>query len=702
MTEALLAAGLFIPHGHCYLWQPRLVGLHVLSDGLIALAYGSIPATLTYFVRRRPDLPFGWIFWLFISFIISCGITHGMAIWTLWHPDYWLSGALKAASAGVSMTTAVLLVPLVPRALALPSPSQLEIMNQALLEEVRERQQAERALKQLNEQLELRVQERTAKLTATVTQLEQEICDRTAVETQLIASQQALKKARDRADAASRAKTEFLANISHDIRTPMNAILGFCELLKPHVVSDKAQTYLAAIDHSGKTLLALINDLLDSARLEVNKLELQLDAVNLRQLLDSCQLMFQSRCQAKGLDLIFDIDDDLPTQVMVDELRLQQVITNVLDNAIKFTAQGQITLALKADFPRENSPTENPPSAAPGGQAEKVDLTLTITDTGIGIPLDQQAQIFAPFSQSRHPNHRHHGGTGLGLSIVQRLTNLMGGSIQLTSQVGQGSQFQLQFLGVAIATSPANPQPSPVLPLHLNDLAPAVLLVSDDVPSNLLLIQSYFSDTHHQVLVAETGAATLEICQQQRPDVLLLDLWLTDMDGWQVARSLRQQPSTQDLPILLITASVDPLQPADGASLVRGILGKPLALNLLVQTLAGVLPLRSQQPADCGQISLDPQPQAPIDWVGFNQALSQIAQTLWPEVNATLSLRQVQHFVAVLSDLYQRYPEPQLQTYLDQLQQQVNQFDWSQIPQTIADFPSLYQQHFCVLSPPPD
>lgn len=170
----------FIPHGHCYLWKPELVWLHLLSDSLIALAYYSIPLTLIYFVRQRRDLPFNWIFLLFSAFIVACGTTHVMEVWTLWHPTYWLAGALKAVTAVVSLYTASALVPLVPQALALPSPGQLEVTNQALQSEIGERQQAEAALKRAYEELEAKVVSRTAELGKAKDELELRVAERTA------------------------------------------------------------------------------------------------------------------------------------------------------------------------------------------------------------------------------------------------------------------------------------------------------------------------------------------------------------------------------------------------------------------------------------------------------------------------------------------------------------------------------------------
>ncbi|HEY9794033.1 MAG TPA: PAS domain S-box protein [Leptolyngbyaceae cyanobacterium] len=190
----IFASELFIPHGHCYLWKPELVGLHIVSDSLIALAYYSIPITLVSFVRKRHDVPFNWIFWLFGTFIIACGTTHLLEIWTLWHPTYWLSGSIKAITAIASVYTAFELVSLVPQALALPSPGQMETTNRELQHQITERQRAEDSLQKANDELEIRVRKRTAELTVANEELKTEITSRQRAEQEL---QQSLKELAD-------------------------------------------------------------------------------------------------------------------------------------------------------------------------------------------------------------------------------------------------------------------------------------------------------------------------------------------------------------------------------------------------------------------------------------------------------------------------------------------------------------------------
>jgi len=194
LFKNIFVSELFIPHGHCYLWKPELVGLHIVSDSLIALAYYSIPITLVYFVRKRHDIPFHWIFWLFGTFIVACGTTHLIEIWTLWHPTYWLSGSIKAITALASVYTAFELVSLVPQALALPSPGQMETTNQELQHQITERQRAEDSLQKANDELEIRVRNRTAELTVANEELKTEITSRQRAEQEL---QQSLKELAD-------------------------------------------------------------------------------------------------------------------------------------------------------------------------------------------------------------------------------------------------------------------------------------------------------------------------------------------------------------------------------------------------------------------------------------------------------------------------------------------------------------------------
>ena len=210
LLNEVFAGGPFIPHGHCYLWLPALVWLHVGTDALIALAYYVMPIFLISFVRKRSDLPFHWMFLMFGAFIIACGTTHVMSVWNLWYPTYWLSGGIKAGTAAVSLATASLLVPLVPKALTLPSPAQLEALNGQLREHIREREHAEVALRQANDELEKRVQERTTALRAANEALQTEVIERRKAE-------EALRQAHDELEMRIHERTAELTRANTDL-----------------------------------------------------------------------------------------------------------------------------------------------------------------------------------------------------------------------------------------------------------------------------------------------------------------------------------------------------------------------------------------------------------------------------------------------------------------------------------------------------
>ena len=243
--------------------------------------------------------------------------------------------------------------------------------------------------------------------------------------------------ATEEAETANKAKSEFLANMSHEIRTPLNAVLGFSYLLEDLVNDEEGKEYLEAISSSGRNLLTLINDVLDLSRIESGKMTLQLEAVNVRELIESIQQTFIYRAKEKQLELIFNIDQNVPSIIEMDGIRLRQILLNLVGNALKFTEVGNVTVTACA-YPAESH------------QPDKTGLKIAIADTGIGIAPSSQTKIFEAFTQNDGQSTRKYGGTGLGLSITERLTEMMGGRIELESVVDQGSTFTLYFSEVRI------------------------------------------------------------------------------------------------------------------------------------------------------------------------------------------------------------------------------------------------------------
>ncbi|WP_160691732.1 ATP-binding protein [Clostridium sp. C2-6-12] len=251
-------------------------------------------------------------------------------------------------------------------------------------------------------------------------------------------TEKALETSRQNAETANMLKSQFLANMSHEIRTPMHAILGYTSLLKDIVKNEESINYLNAIQKAGNMLMNLINDILDLSKIEAGKLELQLSYIDIKRLLDDIKELFSLKIENKNLVFNIYIDPKIPKTILIDEVRIRQILFNLVGNAVKFTHYGSINLSLKVSNINEND--------------NLISLIFEIRDTGIGIPEDQQASIFNPFKQKDGQNNKKYGGTGLGLSISKRLVDMMNGSLTLVSKVNEGSTFIVEIPNISIGS----------------------------------------------------------------------------------------------------------------------------------------------------------------------------------------------------------------------------------------------------------
>jgi PAS domain S-box-containing protein len=380
---------------------------------------------------------------------------------------------------------------------------------------------------------------------------------------------EAERAARRVAEAANQAKNAFLANMSHELRTPLNGILGYAQILRRNKTLDPRQREgLSVIQHSGEQLLTLINDILDFAKIEAGKLELSLTDIALAKFLRIIAEIITIRARQKGLDFICDFAPKLPRGIHADESRLRQVLLNLLANAVKFTDRGQVSLRVRF----------SPPTR----------LRFEVQDTGIGIDVDKLGTIFQPFEQVSDPQ-RQLGGAGLGLAISRRFVRLMGGEIHVTSEVGVGSTFWFELDVPVIETVVAAP-PERIVTGYEGPRKK--VLVADDVIANRAMTIDMLSRLGFDVIEAANGREALEKAQATRPDWILMDIVMPQMDGLEAARRLRQLPGFEDVPIVAMSASASGSD--ERKSRLAGMnafVPKPIDLDQLLIELAAILKL---------------------------------------------------------------------------------------------------------------
>ncbi len=477
---------------------------------------------------------------------------------------------------------------------------------------------------------------------------------------------------------ANKAKSEFLANMSHEIRTPLNAIIGFGDLLKALVNDPTLKNYVNSINLAGKNLLNLINDILDMSKIEAGMLDIHKESVDIARIIDEIGQIFQMTIGEKGLDFTIEVSKELDHFILIDELRLKQVLLNMVGNALKFTQKGGITITAHMD--RTDHPKQN--------------LVINIKDTGIGIQEDKQEYIFESFRQQSASIGKTFGGTGLGLSISKRLTELMGGNITVKSRVGEGSVFTITIFDVKFTDQ--MPSPDDRRPFDLKEIRfdGQKILVINDEKSTRNMISDILGQMNLDVIGAANGAQGVETAIKQKPDAILIDIVSADTSGFETTSQLREHAETGETPIIALT----PLKESSEIATIKkmafaAVLPVPIDSSQLLVALNRILLPESVQPVSGKGTGKEALPgDALLKHPGLDKAIKILNEQLLPEYEryrSVVNVSKVRELAEKTRAVGEQFEISDIIHYSDELIQHSAEFDVPKITASLKEFPEL-------------
>ncbi len=494
--------------------------------------------------------------------------------------------------------------------------------------------------------------------------------------------EQRLDEEKRRAESADREKSAFLATMSHEIRTPMNAILGFAELLRDRLEDERELDYVDSILAGGRSLLQLINDILDLSKVEAGMLELNPEPTDLRSTAHFVRQMFHHLAAQRGIELRVEIDEEIPRSLLFDNLRLRQILINTVGNAVKFTDSGHVVLRFHGEPDKDD--------------ASHLRLVIEVEDTGRGIPPDRLESIFQPFVQVNGSNEKAGTpGTGLGLAIVHRLVRLLEGTVAVKSEPGRGTLFRFEFPGVEVSSRLAESlATSEDAGVDFDDFPPSTFLVADDNPTNLELLSGMFEGTRHRLLLVRDGESAVTAVMRESPDLVLMDVRMPKKDGFEALAEIRSEGRLRLLPVIAVTASSLGGEDERARSKFDGYLRKPFSRAELHAQIAQFIPLAGSEPAAslseeacAGPVS----PEMAVRWRRLAEVLSETVAEDHADLLRTMSVPGISRFAQHLRTLAEEASCDPLARYAAALESDADSFSPDLLEKTLKRFPEVVE-----------
>jgi signal transduction histidine kinase/FixJ family two-component response regulator len=489
-----------------------------------------------------------------------------------------------------------------------------------------------------------------------------------------------LEIAKNEAEEASRMKSEFLANVSHEVRTPLNAILGFSQWLLDNTSETLHKSYLRTILKSGKGLLDVINDILDISRIESGSIKMDMHIMSYKDVMSDINSVFGKKAQEKGLNFEIITETSVPGFIIMDEIRFYQIIFNLVNNAIKFTEKGFVQVSS---------------IATKTSVEDEVNLVVTIEDSGIGIEKEQQSKIFESFTQYSGRKNRSYEGTGLGLAIANGLLRKLNGSIKLSSEPGKGSTFKLTFLNVKIGKNIETTDQAKELDVKFK-LKPCSIMIVDDIEYNIKVLKTHINSKEVKYLEAKDGNIAHAILQIERPDIIFMDIRMPGMDGFELTKMIKEDENLKNIPVIAFSASTIKNRKELINELFDDYLIKPVFKKnldpILLKYIPHVIEYENEKVPEENVSGSEITNERPQNIDHIVSVLESEFQPKWEEIKDNLIIYEIETFKKELSEFAFKESCSPLTSFCDELDLGLHSFDIELIGTKIGEFPKLKNQ----------